>query len=187
MLSPESISQCCLAPLENVELIWPLLLQELEALRNAPPSSDTLIAAAATIAVETGVWEDHQNKKFLPIHELGGDAYFTQHYEGREDLGNTEEGDGVLFHGRGLIQITGRANYQMAGDAIGVDLISDPDAALDPDNACKIFAWFFYKHGIDDYAQKHNWIMVRKGVNGGTNGLADFENYVRALSTHVEE
>ena len=149
-------------------------------------NTDVLVAAAATIAVETGVYVDHKSQKFLPIHELGGAEYFTEHYEGREDLGNTEEGDGVLFHGRGLIQITGRANYQQVGDAISVDLVGAPDAALDPETSALIFGWFFNHHGVTDAARNHNWVRCRKLVNGGTNGLDLFQNYVAALLTHVE-
>jgi len=181
MLNPETISLACRAPLENVESTWPMVVEAL-----GTDNVDILIAAAATIAVETGVYEHHTSMKFLPIDELGGDEYFTEHYEGREDLGNTEAGDGSLFHGRGLIQITGRANYQQIGDIIGVDLVGNPGAAKDLATAAKIFAWFFNHHGVTDAARNHNWVRCRKLVNGGTNGLGDFQNYVAALQSYVE-
>ena len=72
-----------------------------------------------------------------PIRERGGDAYFRK-YEGRQDLGNVQRGDGVKYHGRGYVQLTGRANYSKAGRLLGVDLLGNPDLAMRPDIAAKI-------------------------------------------------
>ena len=74
---------------------------------------------------------------FQPIRERGGEKYF-QRYEGRKDLGNVYQGDGVKFHGRGYVQITGRTNYERASRVVGVDLLSDPDRAMQPKIAVKI-------------------------------------------------
>lgn len=186
MLDPTTIAAICRAPVENVELTWPLLLQGLTDFVVDTSSNDVLLCLIATVAVETGVEEGGKNCEFLPIHELGSTAYFTEHYEGREDLGNTEPGDGALFKGRGFVQITGRSNYTMAGAAIGVDLVSDPDSALDPTNAARILGWFFSYHGLESAAKSHNWIQCRKKVNGGTNGLDKFQNLIMALQPHVE-
>jgi predicted chitinase len=59
-------------------------------------------------------------------------------YEGRDDLGNTESGDGPLFKGRGLVQITGRKNYTYWSHRLGIDLISNPEKATDLPIAAKI-------------------------------------------------
>ncbi len=80
---------------------------------------------------------------FTPIHELGSLSYFDKYDVGTPlgtNLGNTQSGDGFLFRGRGYVQITGRANYQHIGSLLGIDLVSNPDLALDPGIAYKIAA-----------------------------------------------
>ena len=168
------------APLANVTANWPLLQAALNArgIGNRPVQ----IAALATIGVETG--------SFAPIPEFAsGDEY-----EGRADLGNTQPGDGRRYKGRGFIQITGRSNYTTYGNALGVDLIGNPDLALDPNIACQIFAVYFTDHLIRwepapaplmscaDLARAGEWRGVRIAVNGGTNGLDRFLQMVSGLS-----
>jgi len=111
-------------------------------------------------------------------HESGGFRYVEElasgeAYEGRKDLGNTEEGDGVRFKGRGLIQITGRENYRACGDALGVDLLSDPPLLERPDLACRSAAWFWHKRGLNELADKGDFRTITKRINGGLNGWAD--------------
>lgn len=76
--------------------------------------------------------------KLHPIPEGGGEAYWHRMYDMHGsrpktalELGNTQPGDGVLFHGRGLVQLTGRSNYERAGKKLGVDLIAHPERALE--------------------------------------------------------
>lgn len=72
-----------------------------------------------------------------PIYEKGTKAYFAK-YEGRKSLGNTEKGDGYKFRGRGDVMITGRDNYRRWGDRLGIDLVGNPDLALDKDVSARI-------------------------------------------------
>jgi predicted chitinase len=130
-----------------------------------------LVATLATIKVETG--------GFSPIPEYGGDRYFTQNYEDREDLGNNQPGDGARYKGRGFVQITGRANYQYYGKKLGVPLLENPDLALQADVASEILAEYFFDRRISEAANKHDWEQVRRLVNGGLNGWHEFWEAVK--------
>lgn len=86
--------------------------------------------------------------RLKPINEIGTEAYFFRRYDKDGDkphiakaLGNTQAGDGVRFHGRGLVQLTGRTNYERAGKFLGQDLIAQPELALQPESAARILIW----------------------------------------------
>jgi len=106
-----------------------------------------------------------------PIREKGGASYFKR-YEGRKDLGNTSPGDGIKFHGRGLIQITGKANYVRASKKLGVDFVADPDRVMEPKHAATIMfagmmeGWFTGKK-LGDYFRdgKADWKQARRIIN----------------------
>ena len=111
-------------------------------------------------------------------HESGGLRYVRElasgeAYEDRADLGNTETGDGVRFKGRGLIQITGRANYRLCGEALGVDLVGNPELLETPDLACRSAAWFWKDRGLNELADKGDFKLITKRINGGYNGYRE--------------
>lgn len=123
----------------------------------------TLIGAMATVRTEVG-------KAFLPIAEISdGSAY-----EKRLDLGNYRPGDGVKYKGRGLIQLTGYNNYKAYGDKFGIDLVCHPELALQLDVSAKILAQYFKDRNIGHCCDMKDWTMVRRLVNGGSNGLSTF-------------
>lgn len=99
-------------------------------------------------------------------------------YEWRDDLGNIYEGDGVKFRGRGLIQVTGRANYKSCGDALGIDLIANPSRLEDYDLACLSAGWFWNQHGLNIHADFDDIRKITRVINGGFNGLQDRINYL---------
>jgi putative chitinase len=99
-------------------------------------------------------------------------------YEGRRDLGNTQAGDGVRFKGRGLIQVTGRANYLDCGRALGVDLINNPQRLGDFDLACLSAGWFWDTRKLNGHADRDDVLTITRIINGGTNGLADRQSYL---------
>jgi putative chitinase len=92
-------------------------------------------------------------------------------YAGR--LGNNQENDGWNFHGRGLIQLTGRENYERCGKAIGVDLINQPNLLVDPHYAAVSAGWFWSKKGLNDLADIEDYDTMTKRINGGLVGLDD--------------
>jgi len=113
-----------------------------------------------------------------PITEYGGRKYFDKYDTGKlaKALGNTpdKDGDGYLYRGRGYVQITGRANYDKAGDKLGIDLIGNPDAALNPTVAARILVrgcsegWFTGKR-LSDYipsGKPDAYQQARRVVNG---------------------
>ena len=92
-------------------------------------------------------------------------------YSGR--MGNTEEGDGWKYRGRGLIQLTGKDNYRLASDALGVDLVGNPDLVLSKEYAALTAAWYWNKRGLNKEADAKDFTGMTKKINGGTIGLAD--------------
>lgn len=97
-----------------------------------------------------------------PIEERGGNAYFTRLYDVQgqnpsraRQMGNTQPGDGPKYRGRGYVQLTWKTNYEQAGRALGVDLVSNPDLALQPQHAAAIMVrgmlegWFTGKKLAD--------------------------------------
>jgi putative chitinase len=92
-------------------------------------------------------------------------------YNGR--LGNTSEEEASKYLGRGLIQLTGKENYERCGLAIGVDLLSDPDLLLDPRYATMSAGWFWNKKGLNELADAQEHGQITKRINGGLIGLDD--------------
>jgi putative chitinase len=101
------------------------------------------------------------------LEETNGGAQ----YEGRADLGNVEPGDGALFKGRGLIQITGRTNYTQCGTYLGIDLITDPTQLATPKYASLSAGWFWADNGLNGLADMDKFGTITKLINGGYNGL----------------
>ena len=111
-----------------------------------------------------------------PIKEYGGDKYLSKYDTGRlaKALGNTPQadGDGIKYAGRGYSMITGRYNYKFAGEQLGIDLINNPDLALQPKYAAEILVkgsmngWFTSKK-LSDYINDKgkNYYQARRVIN----------------------
>lgn len=108
-------------------------------------------------------------------------------YEGRSDLGNTQPGDGTRFKGRGLIQLTGRANYRKYGKLLKLPLEEQPALAADPVISLHIACTYWQANGINKHADKDDLERVTRAVNGGLNGLDDRRRYLaKALRALAE-
>lgn len=135
-------------------------------------------------------------------HESGGFHYLRElasgeAYEGNAHLGNTEPGDGPRFKGRGLIQITGRKNYALAAEALGLPLLEQPELLEEPLQACRSAGWFWtigaglnlskraIAHGVpigcnlNDLADSGDFEGITLAINGGLNGQDDRVAYLR--------
>ena len=120
----------------------------------------------------------HESGELRYVEELASGSA----YEGRDDLGNVYAGDGIRYKGRGLIQLTGRANYEECSKYLGVDLVEEPERLEEPELACRSAAWFWQSRGLNELADKHDFLRITKRINGGTTGWHDrWKYYQRAL------
>lgn len=94
-------------------------------------------------------------------------------YANRLGNGTVESGDGWRFRGRGLIQLTGRANYRACGEAIGADLMAGPELLEQPEWAAKSAAWFWFTNGLNALADGDRFLDITRRINGGTNGITE--------------
>lgn len=116
------------------------------------------------------------------MHESGSLRYVKEiasgvAYEGRKDLGNVFAGDGIKYKGRGLIQITGRDNYRLCGEALSLPLLDHPELLETPVNACRSAAWFWHDRGLNVLADMGEFDKITRRINGGTNGKAERDSF----------
>ena len=88
-------------------------------------------------------------------------------------MGNSAPGDGWKYRGRGLIQITGKNNYRACGEALGLDLISQPELLEKRQHACMSAAWYWATTGLNTQADAGKFDAITQRINGGQNGAAD--------------
>jgi predicted chitinase len=105
----------------------------------------------------------HESGELRYMEEIASGAA----YEGRKDLGNTQPGDGRHYKGRGPIQLTGRANYRAAGEALGVDLETQPELAATPEVAFRVAGWFWKGHDLNEFADAGDFLAISRVINLG--------------------
>lgn len=112
------------------------------------------------------------------------EALANRVYANRLGNGTAGSGDGWRYRGRGLLQITGRANYDEAGRALGLALLQEPDRLLEPVNAARSAAWFWQTRGLNALADDRSdddddgdFVSITKIINGGTTGLSERRRY----------
>lgn len=117
----------------------------------------------------------HESDCFKAMEEYAS----GEDYEGRDDLGNTQPGDGVRFKGRGLMQLTGRANYVKFSKAMNQDFIAQPQLVAQIPWAIRMAGWYWDDHHLNEYADLDDLERVTRVVNGGYNGLEDRRRYLQ--------
>lgn len=107
-------------------------------------------------------------------------------YGGRMGNGPEASGEGYLYRGQGLIQITGKDNYRACGEALGIDLIKHPELLQEPQYAALSAAWYWATSGLNTLADAGDLKGITQRINGGQTGAADrAELYARALKVLV--
>ena len=95
-------------------------------------------------------------------------------YANRMGNGNEASGEGWKYRGRGLIQITGKTNYNICGKFCDMDLIHYPDSILEhADINIKAACWYWTNRNLNQYADNDDIVTITKKINGGLNGLQD--------------
>lgn len=105
-------------------------------------------------------------------------------YANRLGNGDVASGDGWLFRGRGLIQLTGRGNYRSCGAALGLPLESEPERLETPEVAAFAAAQFWHSRGCNELADDTNtdnddtdFVTITRLINGGVTGLDERRKY----------
>lgn len=116
----------------------------------------------------------HEAASFRTLEEYASGAA----YEGRKDLGNTQKGDGVRYKGRGIFQLTGRANYRTIGAKIGMDLENNPELAESPEVSVLTALEYWKSRNLNPLADADNVEAITRKINGGLNGFDDRKKYL---------
>jgi putative chitinase len=165
------------APLARLQTFLPLLIETMTQYEiNTPQRMRMFLAQIG-----------HESGQLCYTEELASGS----DYEGRKDLGNDVPGDGVRYKGRGLIQLTGRTNYQLASMGLDIDLVDKPETLSQPQYAALSAGWFWKNNNLNTLCDSGQFKELsyringrKKKVNGvmpDPNGYADrYKLYQRA-------
>lgn len=157
----------------------------------AAPWADPLLAAMELYAIDSPARQaaflaecGHESGGFQWLRELWGPTPAQCTYEPQSSkaaaLGNTQAGDGFRYRGGGLLQITGRYNYRVMGQKIGIDLEGSPDQISQPSVAAEASAQFWADRALSAYADVGDFLSISRVINlgnahtsGTPNGMDD--------------
>ena len=162
-MTPQDLARCTGARIDRAQTFAPILAQAF------PDFHITTPARQAAFLAQVG----HESGGLHWLTELWGPTATQSRYETRQDLGNNQPGDGFRFRGRGLIQLTGRANYAAASKALATDFITNPELLGEPDMAARSAMWFWQSHGLNERADAGEFERTTKIINGGLNGYPE--------------
>lgn len=139
-------------------------------------------SSAAVTATEAQTLQHNTNALFERVYNLPKSPKLAH------ELGNHEPGDGPKYRGGGDLQLTGRASYDRIGKMTGhPEILDNPDALEDPRISFTVAVAEFVSLGCVGPAKAGNTSLVRRKVNGGTNGLAEVQVWVRKWEEALPE
>ena len=129
--------------------------------------------------------------KYFPSDDLANayanmpnkqEAIANKVYASRMGNGDESSGDGYRYCGRGLIQLTGKNNYQSFADSLEMNVEDVPEYLATFEGAAQSACWFWESNNLNQWADKGDILTLTKRINGGTIGLEDrIKHYEHAL------
>jgi putative chitinase len=122
-------------------------------------------------------------KKYFPTEDLAKqyerkpEKIANRVYANRMSNGDEASGDGYRFCGRGLIQLTGRANYTKFAEDLGISIEETIKYLETPNGAVSSAGWFWDNNNLNKYCDSGDFVTLTKRINGGTIGLADRQHH----------
>ena len=126
--------------------------------------------------------------KYFPTDDLANafagkpEMIANRVYASRMGNGDEASGDGFRYCGRGLIQLTGKSNYQLFADSLEMNVEDVPDYLSTFEGASQSACWFWESNNLNQWADKGDILTLTKRINGGTIGLEDrIKHYEHAM------
>lgn len=122
-------------------------------------------------------------KRYFPSEDLAKqyerkpEKIANRVYANRMSNGDEASGDGYKFCGRGLIQLTGRANYTKFAQDLGISLDETVAYLETPEGAVSSAGWFWDQNNLNQWCDKDDFVTLTKRINGGTIGLEDRKHH----------
>lgn len=167
------------------------VLAQVEKETHFRPRTEGLRYGAARLYQIYGADQNRNKVRFKTVQEAqavidkGEAAIAEVIYGGR--LGNDAEGDAYRYRGRGPNQLTGKYNYRKAGEALGIDLVADPDKVNEPETGAKVVAWYYVEHRRLTPAQLENLSKVTDATGGALTDLETVKGYRDAWKDRLED
>ena len=128
------------------------------------------------------VWPSHFNTSIADQYAHQPEKIANRAYAGRMGNGDEASGDGWNFCGRGLLQVTGRVNYQAFADSVQMNINDVPAFLQTFEGAVQSACWFWENNNLNSYADSGDFVTMTKKINGGTLGLDDRQHrYLQAM------
>lgn len=196
MITLELLKQICPKTKESVLKKYVVALHETAEYYDMYVNKKRAAAFLAQIAHESGGFnfvKENLNysakglmttfKKYFPNeaiakqYERKPEKIANRVYANRMSNGDEASGDGYKFCGRGLIQLTGRANYTKFSQDLGISLDETVAYLETPEGAVSSAGWFWDQNNLNAYCDKDDFIGLTKRINGGTIGLEDRKHH----------